>query len=57
MRRPNILIFYTDQQRWDTLGANGNREILTPHLDGLAESGVNFSHHFVQKPRSACPAA
>ena len=50
MRRPNILILYTDQQRWDTLGANGNREILTPHLDGLAESGVNFSHHFVQNP-------
>ena len=50
MRRPNILILYTDQQRWDTLGANGNREILTPNLDALAKSGVNFSHHFVQNP-------
>ena len=50
MRRPNILILYTDQQRWDTLGTNGNREILTPNLDALAKSGVNFSHHFVQNP-------
>lgn len=50
MRRPNILILYTDQQRWDTLGANGNREILTPNLDALAASGASFSHHFVQNP-------
>ena len=27
MKRPNILILYTDQQRWDALGANGNDEI------------------------------
>ncbi|MCY4018638.1 MAG: sulfatase-like hydrolase/transferase [Chloroflexi bacterium] len=50
MRRPNILILYTDQQRWDTLGANGNSEILTPNLDALAASGVTFTHHFVQSP-------
>ncbi len=50
MRRPNILILYTDQQRWDTLGANGNPEILTPNLDALAASGVTFTHHFVQNP-------
>lgn len=50
MRRPNILIFYTDQQRWDTVGANGNCEIRTPNLDGLAASGVTFTHHFVQNP-------
>jgi arylsulfatase A-like enzyme len=41
---------YTDQQRWDTLGVNGNREILTPNLDRLAAQGVNFDHHFVQNP-------
>ena len=50
MRRPNILILYTDQQRWDALGANGNGEIITPHLDALAARGSNFSHHFVQNP-------
>ena len=50
MKRPNILILYTDQQRWDALGANGNDEIITPNLDALAASGANFSHHFVQNP-------
>ena len=50
MKRPNILIFYTDQQRWDALGANGNGEIRTPNLDALAARGMNFSRHFVQNP-------
>lgn len=50
MRRPNILILMTDQQRWDALGINGNPEIKTPNLDRLAEEGVNFDHFFVQNP-------
>ncbi len=50
MNRPNILIIYTDQQRWDGLGANGNRDILTPNLDRLAAEGVNFDHCFAQNP-------
>ena len=50
MRRPNILIFYTDQQRWDALGINGNPDIQTPHLDQLAREGINFDHYFVQNP-------
>ena len=50
MQRPNILILYTDQQRWDALGVNGNSEIRTPHLDRLATAGVNFDHCFVQNP-------
>ena len=29
MRRPNFLIIYTDQQRWDALGENGNHRY--PH--------------------------
>ena len=50
MRRPNVLILYTDQQRWNALGANGNRDIKTPHLDRLAAEGVNFDRYFVQNP-------
>jgi arylsulfatase A-like enzyme len=51
MRRPNILIICTDQQRWDALGVNGNRDIQTPNLDWLAAEGVNFDHYFVQHPQ------
>ena len=50
MSRPNVLILYTDQQRWDALGANGNAEIKTPNLDRLASEGTNFQNYFVQNP-------
>ena len=50
MNRPNILVLYTDQQRWDALGASGNPDIQTPHLDRLAAEGVNCDHFFVQNP-------
>ena len=50
MKRPNILLIYTDQQRWDALGANGNAEIHTPNLDKLAKNGLNLDHYFVQNP-------
>jgi len=51
MSRPNILLLYTDQQRWDALGANGNPDIHTPNLDRLAREGVNFDRCFVQHPK------
>ncbi|MCB0114896.1 MAG: sulfatase-like hydrolase/transferase [Caldilineaceae bacterium] len=50
MRRPNILILYTDQLRWDALGVNGNPDVQTPNLDRLAADGANFDHCFVQNP-------
>ncbi len=50
MQRPNVLVLYTDQQRWDALGAAGNPDIKTPNLDLLAATGTLFSHHFVQNP-------
>lgn len=50
MRRPNVLLIYTDQQRWDAIGANGNTDIRTPVIDQLAADGVNFDHCFVQNP-------
>ena len=50
MRRPNILILYTDQQRWDALGANGNAEIKTPNLDRMAAQGLTYDRFFVQNP-------
>ena len=42
--RPNVLFLFTDDQRFDTLQALGNREIATPHMDELARRGVSFTH-------------
>ncbi len=46
-RRPNVIFLLTDDQRWDSLGAAGNRLIRTPNLDRLSEEGVHFQNHFV----------
>lgn len=41
--RPNILILFSDDQRFDTIHALGNREVKTPHLDRLARNGTAFT--------------
>ena len=38
----NILLITTDQQRFDTIQAWGNRQIFTPHLNYLAAEGINL---------------
>ncbi len=42
--KPNILILYADDWRYDTLGAAGNLIIKTPNLDRLAREGVRFTN-------------
>lgn len=50
MRRPNFVIFITDQQRADHLGCYGNPVVRTPHIDGLARDGVRFTRFHVATP-------
>ena len=49
-KRPNILWYCTDQQRFDTIGALGNPHVKTPHIDGLVREGTAFTHVYVQSP-------
>ena len=46
----NVIIFFTDQQRWDTLGLNGNPMGLTPNLDRLARQGTFFKEAVTPQP-------
>ena len=41
-KKPNILFIVTDDQRWDTISALGNKEIITPNLDKLVKRGTSF---------------
>src|SRR5437879_5165587 len=41
-RPPNILFFYNDDQRADTIRALGNTHITTPNLDRMVENGRAF---------------
>lgn len=50
MEKPNILFFFSDQQRWDTIGCYGQTLPVTPCLDQLAHKGVRFEHAFTCQP-------
>lgn len=50
MNRPNIIFYFSDQQRWDTLGCYGQSLPVTPNLDRLANEGVRFEHAFTCQP-------
>lgn len=43
----NLLVLFSDDQRFDTIHALGNREIRTPNLDRLVERGFVFTHTFI----------
>jgi arylsulfatase A-like enzyme len=50
-QRPNIVIYHSDQFRWDFIGANGlNSSAHTPNLDALAGGGTNFNHAVTNQP-------
>ncbi|MCE5279491.1 MAG: sulfatase-like hydrolase/transferase [Planctomycetaceae bacterium] len=48
--RPNILFFFSDQQRWDTCGCYGQPLGVTPNLDAMARDGVRFANAFTCQP-------
>lgn len=52
--RPNILIVYPDQLRYDALSCSGNPTVRTPHIDRLAREGVRFSEAYTSYPL-CCP--
>jgi len=47
-RRPNILWYCTDAQRFDTIHALGNAHIRTPNLDRLVAGGAAFTRTYAQ---------
>lgn len=45
MKQKNIIFYFSDQQRWDTVN-----EQLTPNLMQLASEGVKFENNFTCQP-------
>ena len=41
-KRPNILLFFSDQHRADAMGCAGDPAVITPNMDKLASEGVRF---------------
>lgn len=49
-RRPNIVLFVSDDHGVNFTGCYGNPAIQTPHIDRLAREGMRFTHAFAGSP-------
>ncbi len=49
-RKPNLLIFLSDDVGWGEYGFQGNKEIPTPNIDSIAKAGVRFTQGYVSGP-------
>lgn len=49
-RQPNVIVFFTDQQRWDTTGVHGCPLELTPNFDRMATQGTHVAQSFTCQP-------
>lgn len=50
MKKPNIIFILSDDQGAWALGSAGNKELLTPNLDKLAQNGVRYENFFCASP-------
>lgn len=50
MKKPNFIIFLTDDQGYGDLSCMGSKDLKTPHLDALAASGVRFTEYYSNSP-------
>lgn len=48
--KPNILFYFSDQQRADTLGCYGQKLEISPNADRLAAEGVLFEEAYTAQP-------
>ena len=49
-KRPNFILFITDQQRADYLGCTGHPLLRTPNIDAIAEAGTIWNRFYVASP-------
>ena len=50
MPKPNIVLFFSDQQRADTVGLYGQELDITPNLDRMGNEGIVFENAFTPQP-------
>lgn len=53
--RPNVLLIYTDDQGSIDLNCYGATDLITPHLDALAQRGVRLTQFYA--PSAICSAS
>ncbi|MBN1811883.1 MAG: sulfatase-like hydrolase/transferase [Anaerolineae bacterium] len=50
MSRPNFVLIMTDTQATNVIGVYGHPDLETPHIDGLARTGVTFTRAYTTCP-------
>lgn len=55
--KPNILFLFTDDQRYNTIRALGNDQLITPNLDQLARRGYYFNNAYIMGSMSGAVCA
>ena len=46
-KKPNIIVFLSDDVGWGEHGFQGNKEIPTPNIDAIAKNGVRFTNGYI----------
>src|SRR5690606_16898165 len=49
-KSPNVIVFFTDQQRWDASGLHGNPLALMPNFDRWARRNTHVANSFTCQP-------
>ena len=55
--QPNVVIIFTDDHRFDAVGALGNGQVKTPNLDKLIKGGTTFNNAYIQGANSGAVCA
>ena len=50
--KPNVIVIFTDDHRYDGIHALGNDQVKTPNLDALVNGGITFSNAYLQGANS-----
>ena len=46
VQKPNIVLIFSDDQRYNTIRALGGKEVITPNLDSLVSAGTTFTRAY-----------
>ena len=50
--KPNIVIIFSDDHRYDAIGVLGNGQVKTPNIDKIIKGGTLFSNGNIQGANS-----
>ncbi len=49
-RKPNVIVFLSDDVGYGEYGFQGSKDVPTPHIDSIAKNGVRFTQGYVSGP-------